>query len=248
MNDARIHAIADEQPHPLVFLTVSGAHLYGFASGNSDYDLRGTHVLPARAMLGLTTPVETIEVEQIRDGLEIDLVTHDVRKYFGMVLRRNGYVLEQIFSPLVLRTSPEHDELRAIAARCITRHHSHHYLGFADTQWRMWSKTDPRRIKPLLYVFRVLLTGTFLMQTGRVEANIVTLNQHWRLPYIDDLVARKTAGSEHETLPDDELDFWDNEYMRLRAALVDAHERSTLPVAPSGQSALDDLLLRLRLR
>jgi hypothetical protein len=27
--------------------------------------------------------------------LELDLVTHDVKKFFGLLLRRNGYVLEQ---------------------------------------------------------------------------------------------------------------------------------------------------------
>jgi uncharacterized protein len=247
MNDPRVEAVVREQPHPLVFVTISGAHLYGFASANSDYDLRGVHVLPPRALLGLDQPVETIEVEDIRDGLEIDLVTHDARKYFGLVLRKNGYVLEQIFSPLIVHTTPEHEELRAIAAQCITRHHSHHYLGFADTQWRLWTKERPRRIKPLLYVFRVLLTGTYLMQTGRVEANIRTLNAHWRLPYIDDLVARKTGGSEHETLSDDDLTFWGNEYIQLRQGLETAYAQSTLPDTPSGKAALNDLLLRLRL-
>ena len=39
--------IPDEQPHPLAFATMSGAHLYGFPSADSDVDLRGVHVLPA---------------------------------------------------------------------------------------------------------------------------------------------------------------------------------------------------------
>lgn len=75
----------------------------------------------------------------------------------------------------------------------ITRHHSHHYFGFAETQWKLFLKTLPRRVKPLLYVYRVLLTGIHLMRTGEVEANLVTLNEEFRLPYIADLVARKLA-------------------------------------------------------
>lgn len=51
--DSRIHAQADEHPLPLVFVTVSGAHLYGFPSPDSDYDLRGAHVLPVRDIAGL---------------------------------------------------------------------------------------------------------------------------------------------------------------------------------------------------
>jgi hypothetical protein len=37
------------QPYPLIFATISGAHLYGFPSPDSDFDLRGCHVLPAAA-------------------------------------------------------------------------------------------------------------------------------------------------------------------------------------------------------
>ena len=93
-------------PYPLIFATVSGAHLYGFASPDSDWDLRGVHVLPADEVLGLFDPQETIEQEQKQEGVELDLVTHDARKFFTLLLKRNGYVLEQVYSPLVVHTSP----------------------------------------------------------------------------------------------------------------------------------------------
>lgn len=77
--------------------------------------------------------------------------------------RKNGYVLEQLFSPLIVQTTPEHEELKEIccpkladrsrrgdeadsgprgevrlltsaATGVITRHHSHHYFGFAETR------------------------------------------------------------------------------------------------------------------
>jgi hypothetical protein len=44
--DPRLAGIAARQPYPLLFATVSGAHLYGFPSPDSDWDLRGVHVLP----------------------------------------------------------------------------------------------------------------------------------------------------------------------------------------------------------
>jgi predicted nucleotidyltransferase len=50
-NDERLRAIAARQPYPLLFVTVSGAHLYGFPSPDSDYDLRGVHVLPVREVV-----------------------------------------------------------------------------------------------------------------------------------------------------------------------------------------------------
>jgi uncharacterized protein len=234
------------QPFPLIFATISGAHLYGFPSPDSDFDLRGVHILPANEVLGLDTSPETLERSRIVDGLEIDLVTHDAKKFFGLMLKKNGYVLEQLYSPLIVHTSPAHDELNEIGRSCITRHHAHHYFGFAETQWKLFEKESPRRIKPLLYVYRVLLTGIWLMKTGQVEANLVLLNQMFQLPRVDDLVQRKLSGPEQSNLPDGEFAFHQAEYHRLRNELQLVYDACQLPENAGGKPALHDLLLRLR--
>lgn len=239
---AAVRAAVAEHPYPLVFATISGAHLYGFASADSDYDIRGVHVLPLRDLVGLESGEETFE--RMEHGPpELDVVTHDASKFFRLMLRPNGYVLEQLHSPLVLATSAAHEELRAIARDCLTRHHVRHYVGFAENQWRLFEKEDPRRVKPLLYVFRVLLTGVHLLRTGEVEANLPRLNAEARLSFLDDLMARKIEGSEKERLP--ASDFHRGEYERLMAKLIEAGERSQLPEKPAGRAALNDLLLRL---
>jgi predicted nucleotidyltransferase len=245
--DVRLGAEVARHPYPLVFATVSGAHLYGFPSPDSDFDLRGTHVLPAREVIGLDTGRETITTEYEDAGFEMDLVTHDVRKFFLLLLRKNGYVLEQLLSPLVVHTTPEHAELVSLAPACITRHHAHHYLGFAETQWKLFEKEHPRRVKPLLYTYRVLLTGIHLMRTGEIEANLVRLNESAKLPHVADLVARKLVGPEQSALNDDDVDFHRREYDRLRDELGEAHRLSRLPEVPSARPALNDLLVRLRL-
>lgn len=234
----------EEQPYPLLFVTISGAHLYGFPSADSDYDLRGVHILPARDVLGLGRTRDTIELSTQRDGRQIDLVTHDARKFFLMLLKRNGYVLEQLYSPLIVHTTPQHAELKQIARACITRHHAHHYLGFVKTQWDLFNKD--RRIKPLLYVCRVLLTGIYLMRTAEVEANLPRLNAHFRLPYLDELIARKVSGTEHGTLGDADVAFHERECRRLTAELEQARDASHLPDAPTSRAGLSDLLVRLR--
>src|SRR4028119_1010586 len=90
--------IISVQPYPLLFATVSGAHLYGFPSADSDYDLRGVHLLPLSDPVGLRAPPETGQLSHVRAGAEVDLVTHDARKFFTLLLRNNGYVLEQLYS------------------------------------------------------------------------------------------------------------------------------------------------------
>src|SRR5215469_15821881 len=231
--DPRLHRIVATQPYPLLFATISGAHLYGFPSPDSDFDLRGAHILPIEKVVGLDVHDETVESSRIIEGLEMDIVSHDVRKFFGLLLKKNGYVLEQLYSPLIVQTTPQHEELKTIARGCITRHHSHHYFGFAETQWKLFEKENPRRAKPLLYVYRVLLTGIHLMRTGEIEANLDTLNESFKLPYLPDLIARKLSGPEKSKLEDADIQFHESEYQRLRVELQSAHDASKLPELPS---------------
>jgi predicted nucleotidyltransferase len=247
IDDAKIRQHVESHPYPLLFATLSGAHLYGFPSPDSDFDLRGVHMLPLATVVGLDEGDQTVEKEGIYDGLEIDLVTHDAEKFFRLMLKRNGYVLEQVFSPLVVYSTPAHDQLKSIAKNCITRHHAHHYLGFAATQWKLFSQESLPGVKPLLYVYRVLLTGIHLMRTGEVEANLLTLNKSANLSYIDDLVDRKRSGPEKGTLPAADLEFHTRQYERLTAELEAAYEASKLPEMPSARGQLNEFLVHLRL-
>ena len=156
-------------------------------------------------------------------------------------------MLEQVFSPLVVHTTPEHAELKEIARRCVTRHHAHHYLGFSETQWRLFHKEGPPHVKPLLYVYRVLLTGIHLMRTGEVQANLKLLNEEFKLPYLPELIERKVRGTEKGRLERADLGFHQREYERLRSELEQAHQESKLPEASSGMPALHDMLVRIRL-
>lgn len=237
-----------EHPYPLLFATISGAHLYGFPSRDSDFDLRGAHRLPLQDVIGLREGHETVDQSGIVDGVEIDLVTHDVKKFFGLMLKKNGYVLEQVMSPLVVHQTEEFAELQNIAAHCVTRYHSYHYLGFAETQWKLFCKEQPPRVKPLLYIYRVLLTGIHLMRSGRVESNLRVLNEEAKLPYIDNLIDRKINGAEKETLANADMMFHEGEFHRLVAELKSASESSELPETSSAKPALHDLLVRLRLK
>jgi len=236
-----------QQEHPLLFVTISGAHLYGFPSPDSDYDLRGVHILPVREVVGLETGEETIQASENRNGLDIDLVTHDVKKFFKLLLKKNGYVLEQLYSPLIVHTTPEHAELKRIGKGCITRYHSHHYLGFAETEWKLLNKENPKRIKPLLYVYRVLLTGIHLMRTGEVEVNLLRLNDAFKLPYLPELVCRKLSGTERGDLDETNFAFHEKEFHRLLGELEQAGQDSMLPELPSAKEQLNDMLVHIRL-
>jgi predicted nucleotidyltransferase len=247
-SDRRVVDAVDAHPYPLVFATVSGAHLYGFDSPDSDVDIRGSHILPVEEVIGLDPGPDTVERSYVLRGLEVDLVTHDIRKFATLLLKRNGYVLEQLMSPLVVASTPWFEELRALAPGCLTRHHGHHYLGFAATQWTLFEKDQPPRVKPLLYVYRVLLTGIHLMRTGQVDANLAhLLDDRPDLSDVRKLLERKRSGSEQLTIEDADLETQRARYDRLVNELQQASAASVLPERPSGRSAIGALIIRARI-
>lgn len=203
-------------------------------------------MLPVSEVVGLNLGPETLDTSTTRHGLQLDLVTHDAKKFFSLLLKKNGYVLEQLYSPLVIHTTAAHDKLKAIALGCITRQHVHHYLGFARTQWRIFEKSQPFQVKPLLYVYRVLLTGIHLMETGEVEANLLKLNEKFQLPYISELVAYKLSEPETSILKKVDISFHEGEYHRIVSELENASLASSLPDYPSTREALNELLIQLR--
>lgn len=250
MPQVDLTAVVAEYVHPLAFATVSGAHLYGFPSTDSDVDLRGAHLLSVKDIVGLRHPVETVSRMWDRDGVEMDLVTHDLAKFARLLLSPNGYVLEQLLSPLVVHTTSAHAELVSLAPKLVTSLHARHYQGFATTQQRLYAKTG--ELKPLLYTFRVLLSGIHLMRSGHLVAHLPTLIENEREyspTYLPDLIAAK-ASAEHlsadaciEPIGPERLDA---DLATLRARLDEVQRLTRLPAEPSAESAVNDLIIRAR--
>src|SRR5215469_2661387 len=224
---ATLRQLIEKQQYSPLFVTVSGAHLYGFPSPDSDVDLRGAHLLPLREVVGLSLPDQTVERKLDLAGVEIELVSHDLGKYLRLLVKNNGYVLEQIFSPLVVHGQSFLDELRPLARRCITRHHYHHYRGFIATQRKLLDKQEPKIAKTLLYAYRVLLTGIHLLRTGEVEASLPRLAQEYQRLFLSELIAQKRE----EKGPARGLDwtFHDAQLRELEGLLDKAFQVSTLP-------------------
>jgi predicted nucleotidyltransferase len=101
--DPRLHRIVAAQPYPLLFATISGAHLYGFPSPDSDFDLRGAHVLPLDKVVGLEVRDETVEQKMIvpphpgplpigcGEGGELEMDTLSLRQFlFACGCRNSG--------------------------------------------------------------------------------------------------------------------------------------------------------------
>lgn len=227
-----------------LFVTVSGAHIYGFPSPNSDVDLRGCHCLPLEKIVSLNPGELTCDRSSVEDGTEVDIVSHDVGKYFALLVKNNGYVLEQIFSPIVVHGQDFLERLKPIAARCITKFHYHHYRGFYTTQRKLIEKAERKTVKSILYAYRVLMTGTHLMRSGRVQCDVRHLNDDFKLAFLEELIARKQL----EKAVDETLDwhFHANQLDLLESSMTAAFEASDLPTERDTES-VNRLLVEIRL-
>jgi predicted nucleotidyltransferase len=203
------------------------------------------HLLPLRAVVGLSPPAdETVERKLDLAGVEVEWVSHDLGKYLRLLVKNNGYVLEQIFSPLVVLGEDFLEELRPLARRCITRHHYHHYRGFLATQRKMLDKQEPKVVKTLLYAYRVVLTGIHLLRSGEVEANLPRLADLYGKPFLTDLIAQK----QQEKIAAAGLDwaFHDSRLVALEGELDRAFQESSLP-EERDREAVDRFLIDRRL-
>lgn len=238
-----VSRIGPAQP---LFAVVSGAHLYGFPSPESDVDIRGAHVLPLESVLSLRPQRETHDRDESVDGMQIDLVSHDIAKYLRLLVAKNGYVLEQITSPHVIVARPEFERLRELAHGFVNRTLYHHYRGFVRGRWKAFTSEEPKRVKTLLYVYRVLLTGMHLMSTGEVECNIGRLAAERNVDGIGELIERKRSG-EATAMERDEVERHAQRISMLEAEMLRAYEHSALPESAPNVAEIDRFLIDVRM-
>ena len=121
----------------------------------------------------------------------------------------------------------------------------HHYRGFYATQQKLIAKEKPKRAKPVLYAYRALMTGIHLLRTGEVEANLLRLNQHFGLGFLEELIERKVGG---ENTPVGDLD-WSFHEAKLRGLEVELDQAFAGSLLPEDgdRKAVSEFLVRLRL-
>jgi len=227
-----------------VFATISGAHLYGFESPDSDVDIRGVFSLNLSERLSLREETSTFESSFDQAGLEIDWVAHDIRKFAKLMTRRNGYVLEQLYSPLLVFDGGWLEELRDVGQGCMVRHLFHHYRGFIANKLK--DVVAPAgTVKDMLYAYRVVLTGIHVLNSGLILAHLPSLLDLYPQTGVHDLMERKRHGDEHAALLPHDVVTHLPYLERLAADLEEAFLTSKLPEEVSTYDALDDLVIRI---
>ena len=161
----RLSAIEAEHGVRVLYACESGSRGWGFASPDSDYDVRFIYVHPLPWYLKVSAQHDVIEVP-ISD--ELDINGWELRKALGLLKRGNATLIEWLDSPVVYRANTDFLQAMRDAARQVHQPERsfHHYVHMARKNYRECLRGDTVRLKKYLYVLRPLL-ATLWIEQGR---------------------------------------------------------------------------------
>ena len=239
------------------FYAITGSHIYGFESAESDIDVRGLHVVPPAEYAYLNTPANevTINMDGTTEGFEeyaeVDLRSYEL-KQFGVLLAKANYnVLELVFgAPTVMNGIPlEIEALRELVRDFLPMNVPHAYLGMAKSNY--YKHLDPEKAegydphpKKFLYVYRGLLGAQYVLEHEDIEADIHRLAEtvEGGDPDLVDALVEHKRESHESTIPD-------NLEERTREAIAtqfNALEDLPKPDKSGYRNAIDNWMRKVR--
>ena len=138
----------------------SGSRAWGFASPDSDYDVRFIYVRRREDYLRLDEPRDVIEW-QLDDVLDIN--GWDLKKALKQFARGNATLFEWSGSPIVYRTTDEWSRIREVSKQYFSEKSAvYHYYGTANSTYQEYLKGDTVRYKKYFYALRPLLAAEYI--------------------------------------------------------------------------------------
>ncbi|ENU79437.1 hypothetical protein F975_02682 [Acinetobacter sp. ANC 3789] len=160
--EKNIQQLFEQRQDIPLFYIESGSRLWGMASPDSDYDVRGFH-LPSKA--------QYFDYKKHRDLIEImdgdfDFVSYDLDKMFGLLAKSNPTVLEWVRAHIeYMNTFPEWDSFKQGLLECIDYSALYyHYLSLAQNGMKVMQVADNFTYKKVFYSIRGLLSAELALQ------------------------------------------------------------------------------------
>ncbi len=232
-----------KRQHLVVSLT--GAHAYGFASPDSDLDLKGVHIAPTRALVGLSHPPDHSARLEVIEGVEIDYTSNELGQVLAGIIKGVGSFYERVLGTWTAIASSELMALRPIVVRSFSRRVHAHYRGFASSQLRDAQQTETPTAKTLLYVLRTALTGTHLLGSATLCTDLNEVVGYYGFEHAQELLEIKRRG-ERTMLEPAVARRWIAEGARALTLLDHAFETSALPDEPANVAEIDEYLVGMR--
>ncbi|MEM9751901.1 MAG: nucleotidyltransferase domain-containing protein [Planctomycetota bacterium] len=228
----------------VLFACESGSRAWGFASDDSDFDVRFIYVRPAADYVRLAPPTDAFD---LHDGGDFDLAGWDIRKTAELMRKSNAPLLEWLDSPIVYEADRRiFERLVGLRDRYFDPKKSvYHYLSLADKVYDKYidGESDPVR-KKYLYALRPLACVAYIEQHGSVSPTsfvetLDTLDIELRVrKAIDRLVDDKQHNHELGRGPADPvLNGWIEKTLKSGRSLAESLQPNQVPNAE-----LDELL------
>ena len=142
----------------------SGSRAWGFASPDSDYDVRFIYVRPKEFYLRLDKTRDVIEW-QLDDTLDIN--GWDIKKALQLLHKSNPTLFEWNSSPIVYKTTPEWERISAVInSYFVAKQGLYHYLNTARHNYKEFLTGDTVKYKKYFYVLRPLLACKWILAEG----------------------------------------------------------------------------------
>lgn len=233
----RIAAAEKEHGVKVLYAIESGSRAWGFASPNSDYDVRFIYAHPKDWYL-------TVDLEDKRDVIEypivdeIDINGWDIKKALKLFWKSNPAFIEWLQSPIVYVDDGNFaQKAREMMPRVASSHKGiYHYLHMAKGNYREYLKKDVVPLKKYFYVLRPLLAIMWLQRYDRpapIEFDVLrklVADNTLLDDAITDLLARKKVSLEKEYASAVPVinDFIESELKRHESYAASANERDAI--------------------
>lgn len=160
----KLHEI-EEKEHVKILLAVeSGSRAWGFASPDSDYDVRFIYVRTKEDYLCLN-PVRDVIEQPINDLLDIS--GWDLQKALRLMYKSNPSLFEWLKSPIIYVETEFADKMRSAMYDYFSVKHSlYHYISMAEGNYKKYLRTELVKVKKYFYVLRPLLAAQWVLETG----------------------------------------------------------------------------------
>ena len=200
--------ITEEKEGVRILMAIeSGSRAWGFASPNSDYDVRFVYVRDKDWYLaiGLEEKRDVIEYPIVD---EIDLNGWDVRKALKLYWKSNPAFVEWIQSPITyINSGSFREETRELLPNIYSVEKGiYHYRSMAKTNYRGYLRDEMVPLKKYFYVLRPLFAIRWLEKYGTaapIEFNRVleVIKDNELLDTVNELLEKKKVSEEKMLAP-----------------------------------------------
>lgn len=160
---AALHRLEQEKDCRILFAVESGSRAWGFASPDSDYDIRAVFVRPLSAYLRVGGEADETFSAMLPDDL--DIVGWDLRMYLRHLLKSNASVLEWLDSPIVYLDSGLRQELCGMKEEFVKPVSvAFHYASLLRHSLEDFDADGTIRIKKLCYALRAGLCARWAVK------------------------------------------------------------------------------------